>query len=575
MKSGQPLNVLVVEDDAGLTELLRARLLRCEEALFQVTVAGRLGDAIHQMRSAKADVVLLDLDLPDSTGFETFARVHAEAPDAPVIILSNADPDAEQLAVRTVHHGAQDYLVKRDVHAAGFELLLRAIQYAIERKRTQRELRAAYDSLEKRVAERTEELVRANENLRHEITERKRTEEALMQSNRRLAEAVEQVRKAQEHVVQRERLHAIGRMASGIAHDFNNALTPILGFSELLLKRPGALEDKEMAADYLKRIYTAAKDSAEVVARLRDFYRPREDADVLAPVSMSDLMQQVISLTQPKWKDQALAAGVTIKIETELQDVPPVSGNGAELREMLTNLVFNAVDAIRKSGTITCRTWQSGGAVFTEISDNGVGMTDETRARCLEPFFSTKTDHGSGLGLGIVYGIVRRHDGDIRIQSESGKGTTVSVSLPMQRKQEPERQSAPAQNPPQALKLLVVEDDPLVREVLSAYLREDSHEVETAGDGSEGLEKFRPGFFNAIFTDRAMPEMNGDQLAMEIKKIDPKMPVILLTGFGEMMAGAGDHPQGVDVVMGKPFTQASLREALSKAIQLHQAAAGQ
>lgn len=151
----------------------------------------------------------------------------------------------------------------------------------------------------------------------------------------------------------------------------------------------------------------------------------------------------------------------------------------------------------------------------------------------------------------------------------------MSVSLPMQREQETARQSAPAQEPPQALKLLVVEDDPLVREVLSAYLREDRHEVEQAEDGSDGLQKFSSGNFNAVLTDRAMPEMNGDQLAIEIKKINPKMPVVLLTGYGEQMAGAGDQPEGVDVVMGKPFTQASLRDALNKALQIYRTAAGQ
>ncbi len=565
----RPLNLLLVEDDRNLAELLSAKLLSSETALFQVTALENLGAAIHHLRAASADVVLLDLDLPDSSGFETFARLHAESPEVPVIILSNADPDAEQLAVRTVQQGAQDYLVKRDVHAAGFELLLRAIQYALERKRTQRELRHAYDDLEKRVAERTDELVRTNEKLRHEIAERKRAEEALLESNARLAEAVEQVRKAQEHVVQRERLHAIGRMASGIAHDFNNALTPVLGFSELLLMRPEMLAKKETALDYLRRIHDAAKLSAGVVARLRDFYRAREEADVFTAVSVNEVVNEVIALTQPRWKDQALAGGITIRMATEFENVPRVSGNEPEIREMFANIIFNAVDAMPKSGTIHCRTLRRNGSVVVEFSDTGTGMTEETRARCLEPFYSTKAEHGSGLGLGIVYGIVRRHDGDIQIESELGKGTTVSISLPMQKETTTQSAAAPAPDVPHSLRLLVVEDDALVREVLAAYLREDKHEIEVAEDGREGLEKFRDGLFHAVFTDRAMPEMNGDQLAIEIKKLDPKMPVVLLTGYGDLMAGAGDRPEGVDVVVGKPFTQELLRQGLQAALDMH------
>ena len=567
MNRGQPLHLLVVEDDEKLTELLCEKLHRSTAALFQVATAGRLGPAIHRLRETKVDLVLLDLDLPDSRGFDTFAHIHAESPDVPVIILSNADPDAEQLAVRTVQHGAQDYLVKRDVHAAGFELLLRAIQYALERKRTQRELRQSYDNLEKRVAERTEELVRANEKLRREVADRKRAEEALMEGNRRLAEAIEQVRRTQGHVIQRERLHAIGRMADGIAHDFNNALTPILGFSELLLLSPEKLADSETVCDYLRRIHSAASDSAKVVARLRDFYRVRDDVEAMEKVSVNELIGQAISLTQPRWKDQALAAGVTIRIETDLQDVQPVSGNEAELREMLTSLIFNAVDAIRKQGAIVFRTFQRDKQVVVEISDTGTGMSEAVKARCMEPFFSTKTEHGSGLGLGIVYGIVRRHEGDIHIDSELGKGTTISVSLPMQNESQPVAQAVPEPGPPRNLRILVAEDDPLVREVLTAYLREDNHIVEATEHGVEALEKFPGGNFQLVLTDRAMPEMNGDQVAMEIKKIDPQMPVILLTGFGDVMSGAGELPEGVDMVVGKPFTLDSLRDAIAKVMR--------
>jgi CheY-like chemotaxis protein len=192
-------------------------------------------------------------------------------------------------------------------------------------------------------------------------------------------------------------------------------------------------------------------------------------------------------------------------------------------------------------------------------------MSDDVRLRCLEPFFSTKSEHGTGLGLGIVYGIVRRHGGRIEIDSEVGHGTTITVQLPIHKDEEAVVAPPVPQAPPRgSLKILVVEDEPLVREVISVYLNTDKHEVITAVNGVEGLEKYNGGYFDIVITDRAMPQMNGDQLAMHIKKADPGKPVILLTGFGDLMQGAGEQPEGVDLVLSKPFTMSQLREAVAR-----------
>jgi len=399
------------------------------------------------------------------------------------------------------------------------------------------------------------------------VAERKRAEHALLESNRQLADALEKLRETQEHVIQRERLHALGRMASGIAHDFNNALAPILGFSELLLRRPEALRDTDRARGYVEMIHTAAGDSAKIVARLREFYRYREENDVFTPVSLNDLIQQVISLTQPRWKDQAQANGVHVTIKTDLQNIPTIAGNEAELREMLFNIVFNAIDAIPEHGTVTFKTSMREELALLQIVDSGTGMTDEVRSRCLEPFFSTKDEHGTGLGLGIVYGIVRRHDGAIEIESAPGQGTTITIALPLYKEDRTPVRPEPAGVMERPLHILVVEDEPLVREVIEVYLREDRHMIETAANGREGLEKYRAGTFDLVMTDRAMPEVNGDVLAAEVKKINPHQPVVLLTGFGDLMSGAGEKPEGVDVVASKPFTLNSLREAITKALR--------
>jgi len=557
----QNIRVLLVEDNEEHAQLLRRLLVEADDPIFEVTHFTALRPALDALDMPGFDLVLLDLSLPDSDGIDTFLRMQDRAPDLPIVVLTGMDDEA--LAVETVHRGAQDYLVKGRVDD---RVLVSSMRYALERKKAQHELKRARDDLEKRVADRTGELLAANEKLQNQIWERKRAESALLESNRQLADALDKLRETQEHVIQRERLHALGRMASGIAHDFNNALAPILGFSELLLRRPEALRDFERARGYIEMIHTAAEDSAKIVGRLREFYRYREENDLFTPVSLNDLIQQVISLTQPRWKDQAQANGVNVTIKTELQNIPTVSGNEAELREMLFNVVFNAIDALPAEGVLTFRTSLRDENAILQVIDNGTGMTEEVRTRCLEPFFSTKDEHGTGLGLGIVYGIVRRHDGAIEIDSAPGMGTTVTISLPLYKEEHPPVSPEPAPVMEKPLHILVVEDEPLVREVIEVYLREDRHVVQTATNGREGLDKYRAGTFDLVLTDRAMPEVNGDVLAAEIKKINPRQPVILLTGFGDLMSGAGEKPDGVDLVVSKPFTLNSLREALTKAV---------
>ena len=301
MKS-QSLTVLLIEDRLDYAVMLRSMLAQEEGGGPEVEHAQTLAEGLERLRRGGLQLVLLDLGLPDSAGFDTYEQVAAAAAEMPIIVLSS--DDEEVLAVQTVQKGAQDYLVKSHVDR---HILTRAMRYALERKAAELALKRANDELEHRVEARTEQLTATNAQLQREIAERTRAEEAMRESNRQLAEALGKLRETQAQIIQRERLHALGRMASGIAHDFNNALAPILGFSELLLLRKEVSTDPAKAREYLEMIHTAAQDSAKVVARLREFYRYREEAEVFAPVSPNDLVQHVISLTQPKWKDEALA----------------------------------------------------------------------------------------------------------------------------------------------------------------------------------------------------------------------------------------------------------------------------
>ena len=389
------------------------------------------------------------------------------------------------------------------------------------------------------------------------------TNDELRARNAELQKALTELTAAQEHIIQQERLRALGQMASGIAHDFNNTLVPILGFCELLLLSPAILSDRAKATRYLETIQTAAKDAASVVSRLREFYRPNKGERAFEPVSLKRLVEQAITLTKPKWKDQAQAAGATVEIALELEAVPPVAGEESALREVLTNLIFNAVDAMPAGGTLTLRTLRRGDTAVLEVADTGTGMTKETRQRCLEPFYSTKGERGTGLGLSMVFGIVQRHSGSLDIRSELGKGTAFIITLPLQDAPVEAAAAPTARAAQRPLRVLVVDDEAPVRDTLAAVLAADGHEIELATDGADGLRRFGAGAFDLVITDKAMPVMNGDQMAAAIKQRAPHTPIILLTGFG-LFHEKSEFPD-VDVLISKPVRIPALRDAIATA----------
>jgi len=535
-----PVQVLLIEDSAFDVQVLLAYLSKDRDA-FVIHTAGTVGAAVEHLRAGGIQLVVTDLSLPDSRDFQTLSTIKAAAAGIPIIVLSGLSD--EEVAVKMVEMGAEDYLVKGRINR---HLLIRAMRYGIERNRLKQELNRAHDELEQRVQDRTA---------------------ALTSTTAQLQKTLDQLQQAQAQMVQQERLSALGRMASGIAHDFNNALSPIVALSEQLLHRsPAAQANSE---EYLRLIHLAAKDSCAVVQRLREFYRYRDANDVFTPVALNDIVRQVELLTKPRWKTQALGRGAFVQFVTDLQSLPAVNGNESELREMLINLVFNAVDAIPEHGTITVRTFRRNHEVLLQICDTGVGMEDDVRLHCLEPFFTTKNAHGTGLGLAMVCGIVRRHGGEIQIDSAPGQGTTISISLMAHAAECASEPLDPPSPPRGALAILAVDDEEMIRDILVVVLSEDGHTVESAASGMEGLQQLRVRPFDLVITDRAMPGMNGDQFATAVRTLYPDMPVILLTGFGDLMTAVGDHPSVFDVVASKPFTTATLRAAIAEALAKH------
>jgi signal transduction histidine kinase len=397
------------------------------------------------------------------------------------------------------------------------------------------------------------------------LSRRRQAEDELRESNRQLEKTLSELKATQQQVIQQERLSAIGQMASGIAHDFNNTLTPILGFSELLLESPKLLDNKTEARRCLEMLRTSAKDAASVVSRLREFYRPVETDEEFPVVDLAKIVQQAVALTEPKWRRQTQATGLTVDVTAEVKASPFVAGQESALREVLTNLIFNAVDAMPQGGRISLETSIEGDNAVIRVRDNGTGMTESVRQRCLEPFFSTKGERGTGLGLSMVYGIIERHRGKLEIESAPGHGTTFIVRLPMAETSAlPDSGSSVQAGPNSFLNVLIVDDEPKVLEVVSAYLRCDGHSVSTAASGREGLEKFRRNRFDLVVLDRVMPEMSGDQTARFIKQVNDRIPVIMLTGFGALVEVSGSQPAAVDVVLSKPVTLDALRKTIGK-----------
>jgi signal transduction histidine kinase/ActR/RegA family two-component response regulator/PAS domain-containing protein len=384
-----------------------------------------------------------------------------------------------------------------------------------------------------------------------------------------LQSAYEELRSTQQAVMQQERLRVLGQMASGIAHDINNAISPIMLYTDSMLEKEPGLSER--GRGYLHTIQQAASDVAETVARMREFYRQRDMQTESAAIDLNELVTQVGEFTRARWESMPQQRGIVIDLRAELAArLPPISGVQSEIREALTNLVFNAVDAMPQGGTLTLRTRSDvTERVHVEIIDTGVGMDEETRRRCLEPFFTTKGERGTGLGLAMVYGVVQRHSGELEIDSQPGSGTTVRLSFA------PAPASAIAATeipvaPPAGLTILLVDDDPILLRSLRETLELDGHTILTANDGKEGIELFRESLsgghatVSAVITDLGMPHVDGRSVARAVKQSSADTPVILLTGWGERLLAEGDTPPYVDRVLSKPPRLREIRKALAE-----------
>ena len=400
--------------------------------------------------------------------------------------------------------------------------------------------------------------------------------------------AYDELKRTQKVAMQQERLRVLGQMSSGIAHDVNNALSPIVMNSELILLREPNLSDQ--SRQYLRVIQLAASDIEHTVGRMREFYRSREDQEPLLTIDLNATVKTVIGLTQPRWRDMPQRIGVSVEIATQLApQLPTILGVGSELREALTNLILNAVDALPSGGTITIGTelLDPGGApgggaaeaprVVLWVRDAGLGMDEETKMHCLEPFYTKKGKRGTGLGLAMVYGIAQRHHAKIDIESALGCGTTFRLVFPVSSGSAEEIVAVPVPTryTGPRLRILCVDDESLIRDGLRDILVGDGHTVVCAAGGQPGLEAFRAARdrgdpFQLVVTDLGMPYVDGKEVARTIHVEAPGTPVILLTGWGEQMKSNGVLPAGVTLIMSKPPKILELWMAIAKVAAGHQ-----
>lgn len=398
------------------------------------------------------------------------------------------------------------------------------------------------------------------------IAKRSAAASALRKQNVMLRKELSSLKKSTEETIQNERLHALGQMASGIVHDFNNSLTPILGASDFLIANPEILSRQADAIRLLENIKVAAYDAKNMVSQLREFYRPQEDAHVDI-IDINTLVKESLMLTRPKWREQAGARNIEVRIIEDYGKGCNVLINATHLREVITNLIINAVDAMNGNGTVSIRTCARGGRVIIQIKDTGHGMTSEVHKRCFEPFFSTKGKNGTGLGLSVTYGIVHKYGGTIRVAATApGKGTTIEIKLPA-------AQTAPS-TPPieeaelltiEPIRILVCERDPMTSHTISEYLRADGHHIRLASSGQAALAMIRDCQFDLVMLDGLMPSGNGATILHELAQCCLTCAVII-TGSSRLDQDAAKISGGIAVPLGKPFTQKDLRHAIFKAV---------
>lgn len=385
--------------------------------------------------------------------------------------------------------------------------------------------------------------------------------------------ALDELVASHHQTVQLERLRAFREMAGEVAHDFNNTLSGILARAQLLL---ADVQDPDVRRS-LRMIEQVALEGAWVVRRFQDFSRMRP-ARPFQPVDLNQLVEEIANSARSRWSQQLSARGITGEVRCETVAVPGVAGDMAELRQVLTSIALNALDAMPEGGNLIFRTGREGGRIFCQVADTGVGMTEQVRLHIFDPFFTTKREKGKGFGLSGAYAIVDRHGGEITVESGVGKGAVFTVWLPLaveaaeplpltKRPASPAPiAAAPAAKPASPATILVVDDSEEVREVLRELLSRHGYTVVTCPDGESGLVELESRTFDLAMVDLGLPGISGLEVAHRLKQRWAMTQVALMTGYGDRLGSEDANAKGVDFVLSKPFSLDQLRSVVEHAL---------
>jgi PAS domain S-box-containing protein len=374
-------------------------------------------------------------------------------------------------------------------------------------------------------------------------------------------------RELEAQMLQSEKLTALGQMAGGIAHDFNNLLQAILGYAQLMSRNPSNVDIVRRGLDIIE---AAASSGAETVRRIQKFARLRPDEPFIA-LDLNAVVHDAVAITQPRWEERAAKSGLPLRLELDLRTVPTVMGRPSELNEVVTNLILNAIDAMPQGGTLRIRTAvERGETVVLMVADTGTGMPEGVRKRVFDPFFTTKGEHGTGLGLSVSYSIVKRHGGEMRVESEEGLGTTFIISLPVAQGAPP---AAPDPGPVgngRRARILLVDNDPQVLTILGEMLKEGGHHVLPVQSGAEAVRVFVPGGCDLVMTNIGMVGMTGWEVAQRVRARDRQVPVVFITGWGlqEEDRERCRH-LGVGHVLFKPVTPVEMHRMVNQILVEH------
>ncbi len=419
------VQALLIAEDATFVDFASSVLSDSRRLRVSLDSADSIRGGIADLSARAYDLLILDCTSDGDGGRSTLREIYQEHPTLPVIAVVREDqayPDDDEIRARL-----RSRLVKEHCKPEDLE---RTLHYEAEQLRMRREVSRYREQLDALAQDSGGDRADTNQHLHAEILERERTEQELREANMRLSETLTELKATERKLIQNERLNALGQMASGMMHDFNNALVPILGYSDMLVENENLMEDRDEMRKILEAIREASQKAATKISRLRDFYRRSSDGD-FCQLQLNDLIRTTVEATQPKWREEMAARGAPIQINLGLEAVPHVLGSVKDIEEVLVNILLNAVEAMPDGGVLTIRTRNPNRSVEVEIADTGSGMSETTRQRCFEPFFSTKGMHRTGIGLSMVYGIIKAHGGTVEVHSRDGTGTVVLMEFPI------------------------------------------------------------------------------------------------------------------------------------------------